>query len=168
MKLIDFETYYNYHILLSFSANKVCNGPFSFHTMLEGPWLHKTAFPTPMVWPLDEIQGSSPLQGHGSWLMCEVALSPYNNVSNTGLHIVAWIWLSNSSKNGQQKSLDWLQATAYAIDDPWSDMQWQLNPFSSRHCLWDILQIRIVNNKGRLHLAARSSIKQKWNEWEDY
>ena len=33
------------------------------------------AFPTPMVWPLDEIQGSSLLQGHGSWLMCEVALN---------------------------------------------------------------------------------------------
>jgi len=28
-----------------------------------------------MVRPLDESQGSSPLQGHGSWLMCEVALS---------------------------------------------------------------------------------------------
>ena len=27
-----------------------------------------------MVRPLDESQGSSPLQGHGSWLMCEVAL----------------------------------------------------------------------------------------------
>ena len=28
-----------------------------------------------MVWPLDESQESSPLQGHGSWLMCEVAIS---------------------------------------------------------------------------------------------
>ena len=28
-----------------------------------------------MVRPLDESQGSTPLQGHGSWLMCEVALS---------------------------------------------------------------------------------------------
>ena len=45
------------------------------HFTLLGPWPHKTAFPTPMVWPLDESQGSSPLQGHGSWLMCEVALS---------------------------------------------------------------------------------------------
>jgi hypothetical protein len=27
-----------------------------------------------MVRPLDESQGSSPLQGHGSWLMCEVTL----------------------------------------------------------------------------------------------
>jgi hypothetical protein len=43
--------------------------------MLEGPRLHITAFPTLMVWPLDESQGSSPLQGHGSWLMCEVALT---------------------------------------------------------------------------------------------
>ena len=51
------------------------HGPFSLHPMLDGPWLHKTAFPTPMVRPLDESQGSSPLQGHGSWLMCEVALS---------------------------------------------------------------------------------------------
>ena len=38
--------------------------------------LHKMAFLTPMVRPLDESQGSSPLQGHGSWLMCEVALKP--------------------------------------------------------------------------------------------
>jgi hypothetical protein len=28
-----------------------------------------------MVRLLDESQGSSPLQGHGSWLMCEVALN---------------------------------------------------------------------------------------------
>jgi hypothetical protein len=27
-----------------------------------------------MVQPLDESQGSSPLQGHGDWLMCEVVL----------------------------------------------------------------------------------------------
>jgi hypothetical protein len=27
-----------------------------------------------MVRPLNENQGSSPLQGHSSWLMCEVAL----------------------------------------------------------------------------------------------
>jgi hypothetical protein len=50
------------------------HGPFSLHTMLEGPSLHITAFPTHMVRPLDESQGCSPLQGHGSWLMCEVAL----------------------------------------------------------------------------------------------
>ena len=50
------------------------HGPFSLHTMLEGPWLPKTAFPTPMVRPLDGSQGSSPLQGHNSWLVCEVAL----------------------------------------------------------------------------------------------
>ena len=49
---------------------------FSLHTMLEGPRLHNMAFPTPMVRPLDESQGSSPLQGHGSWLVCEVALRP--------------------------------------------------------------------------------------------
>ena len=29
-----------------------------------------------MVQPLDESQGPSPLHGHGSWLMCEVALGP--------------------------------------------------------------------------------------------
>jgi len=51
------------------------HGPISLHTMLEGPWLHKTAFPIPVVCPLDEGQRSSPLQGHGSWLKCEVALS---------------------------------------------------------------------------------------------
>ena len=28
-----------------------------------------------MIQPLNESQGSSPLQGHCSWLMCEVALS---------------------------------------------------------------------------------------------
>ena len=28
-----------------------------------------------MVRPLDESQGSSPVQGHISWLVCEVALS---------------------------------------------------------------------------------------------
>ena len=49
--------------------------PFSLHTMLEGPWLPKTTLPTPMVWPLDESRGSSTLQGHGSWLVCELALS---------------------------------------------------------------------------------------------
>jgi hypothetical protein len=43
--------------------------------MLESPQLHKMAFPTPMVRPLDESQGPSPLQGHGSWLMCEVPLN---------------------------------------------------------------------------------------------
>ena len=54
------------------------HGPFSLYTMLEGPWLHKMAFSTPMVRPLDESQGSSPLQGHGSWLVCEVALNSTN------------------------------------------------------------------------------------------
>jgi hypothetical protein len=45
--------------------------------MVEGPRLHITTFPTHMVRPLDESQGSSPLQGRGSWLMFEVALSLY-------------------------------------------------------------------------------------------
>ena len=35
-----------------------------------------------MVRPLDESQGPSPLQGHGSWLMCEVALS----MEDRGVH----------------------------------------------------------------------------------
>ena len=56
------------------------HGPLSLHTMLEGPWLPKTAFPTPMVRPLDESQGSSPLQGHGSWVVCEVALIRLNPI----------------------------------------------------------------------------------------
>jgi hypothetical protein len=30
--------------------------------------------PIPMVRPLDESEGSSPLQGHNSWLTCEVPL----------------------------------------------------------------------------------------------
>ena len=34
-----------------------------------------------MVWPLEESQGSSPLQGHGSWLMCEVALHMISSVT---------------------------------------------------------------------------------------
>ena len=50
------------------------HGPFSLHIMFEDLWLHKMAFPTPMVRPLDDSQGSPPLQGHGSSLMCEVAL----------------------------------------------------------------------------------------------
>ena len=59
------------------------HGPFSLQTMLEGPWLHKITFLTPMVRPLDESRGSSPLQGHGSWLMCEVSL-------RGGLHYGPW------------------------------------------------------------------------------
>ena len=49
-----------------------CNTVHSLHIVLKGPRLHKMAFPTPI--PLDESQGSSPLQGYGSWLLCEVAL----------------------------------------------------------------------------------------------
>jgi hypothetical protein len=50
------------------------HGPFSLHTMLEGMLPCVSAFPTHMVRPLDESQGSSPLQGHNSWLMFKVAL----------------------------------------------------------------------------------------------
>ena len=49
-------------------------GPFSLHTMLEDPWLHKMNMPTPMVHGLEESQGPSALHGHGPWLVCEVAL----------------------------------------------------------------------------------------------
>jgi hypothetical protein len=65
---------------------------FSLHTTLEGPWLHKTAFPTPMVRLLDESQGSSPLQGHSSWLMCEVAMSELVSHSDVWgpLHTQDW------------------------------------------------------------------------------
>ena len=38
-------------------------GPFSLHTMLECPRLPKMAFPTLMVRPFNESEGSSPLQG---------------------------------------------------------------------------------------------------------
>ena len=31
----------------------------------------KKAFPAPIVRPLDDSQGSTPLQGHGFWLLCE-------------------------------------------------------------------------------------------------
>ena len=44
------------------------HGLFSLHTILEGPSPYTMAFPTPMVQLSDESQGSSPLQGHGSWL----------------------------------------------------------------------------------------------------
>jgi hypothetical protein len=62
------------HFLPTKYAMVLQHGPFSLHTMLEGSWLHKMAFPTPMVWPLDESQGSSPLQGRSSWLMCKVGM----------------------------------------------------------------------------------------------
>lgn len=84
------------------------------------------------------------------------AFSPHNNVSNTGLHRVAWFWLSNSSEKQSTKEFG---LTPNNCVCHW----WHLNPFSSRHCLSEtFLQIRIVNNKGRLHLATRSSTKQKW------
>ena len=79
LKLVEFEmNYIKPYPPLVFPPTKYDmvpqRSPFSLHTMIEGPWLHKTAFPIPIVWPLDESQGFSPLQGHNSWLMCEVAL----------------------------------------------------------------------------------------------
>ena len=38
-----------------------------------------------MVRPLDESQGSSPLQGHGSWLVCEVALRARDQYTSSTL-----------------------------------------------------------------------------------
>ena len=54
LKLIKYETYYiKPHPPLFFHQQNMQSSPqhgsFSLHTMLEGPWLHKTAFPTPMV-----------------------------------------------------------------------------------------------------------------------
>ena len=43
------------------------HGPFSLHTILEGPSLHQMAFP--MIRPLDDSQGPSPFRGHGPWLV---------------------------------------------------------------------------------------------------
>jgi hypothetical protein len=68
-KLRKFETYYIKSNPPSFFlptkyAMVPQHGPFSLYTMLEGPWLHITAFPTHVVQPLDESQGSSPLQCH--------------------------------------------------------------------------------------------------------
>ena len=95
LKLVDFETYYINQILPSFPPTIYAmvpqHGPFSLHTMLEGLWLPKTAFPTPMVWPLDENQGSSPLQGHGSRLECGVALRMHSSYCRC----ISWpFWLS--------------------------------------------------------------------------
>ena len=77
LKLIDFETYHmKPNPPLFFPPTKYAtvpqHGPFSLHTMLEGPWLHKTAFPTPMVRPLDESRGPSPLPRSQSRLLAQL------------------------------------------------------------------------------------------------
>ena len=64
-------------ILSFFSASKVYNGPTTWSILTShyarGPETTYNGFPnthgTAFGW-----EGSSPLQGHGSWLMCEVAL----------------------------------------------------------------------------------------------
>jgi hypothetical protein len=43
--------------------------------------------PTPMVRPLDDSQRPSPFHGHGSWLVCEVALSVFSRV---GMRLVSF------------------------------------------------------------------------------
>ena len=49
-----------------------------------------------MVWPLDESQGSSLLllQGHGSWLVCEVALGFGRCFPK---FVFAWCWQVSGS-----------------------------------------------------------------------
>ena len=70
------------------------HGPFSLHTMLEALWLPKMAFPTLIIRPLDESQGSSPLQGHGSSLMCIVALTATSSHAGQDM----WPWDCESPK----------------------------------------------------------------------
>jgi hypothetical protein len=48
---------------------------------LESPWLHKTAFPTPMVWPLDESQGVLTITR--SRLLAHVWSGPYLDLLNS-------------------------------------------------------------------------------------
>ena len=50
-----------------------------------------------MVWPLDESQGSLPLQGHGSWLMCEVALSTLRLFNGHGIKEALYVDQSHKS-----------------------------------------------------------------------
>jgi hypothetical protein len=93
-------------ILPSFSANKVCNGPATWSILTShyawGPVTTYNGFsPTHMVRPLDYSQGSSPLQGHGSWLMCEVVLSDGNHVNYT-CH-----WPLHTSKKNLYDSYAW-------------------------------------------------------------
>ena len=79
LKLVEFETYYmkpNPPLFfrqqnMRWSRNMVHS---HFTLCLRLCDYLKRLFPTPMVRPLDESQGFSPLQGHGSWLVCEVAL----------------------------------------------------------------------------------------------
>ena len=82
-----------------------------FHTILEDPWLHKMAIPTPMVWPLDESQQPSPLHGHNPSLMCEVLLDfmLLQTISTIGsttiIRIVNQVHYMNNRFNFQSMSL---------------------------------------------------------------
>ena len=83
LKLVDFETYYikpNPPLLFHEQNMQLVpqHGPFSVHTMLEGLWLPKTAFSTPMVRLLDESQGPHHYKVTALGL-CEVALNPFAN-----------------------------------------------------------------------------------------
>ena len=57
----------------------ICCGPSKWPTFVlhsvRGPINFKIGFLFPMVWSLDDFQGSSNLHGHGSWFMYEAALS---------------------------------------------------------------------------------------------
>ena len=48
-----------------------------------------------MVWPLVERQGSSPLQSHNSWLMCEVALSKRQQLKHCSRSAMPKIFLQD-------------------------------------------------------------------------
>ena len=73
-KLIEFETYYIKPNPPLFSVNKICNDPATWSILTSHyawwPVTAKNDFPN-----THESQGSSALQGHGSWLVCEVNLS---------------------------------------------------------------------------------------------
>ena len=71
LKLVEFETYcIKPNPPLFFRQQNMQWSRIMVHShftlCLRARDLHKTAFPTPMVQPLDESQGSSPLQSHGS------------------------------------------------------------------------------------------------------
>ena len=48
------------------------------HTTLEGPWPHSMILESVLGQPLDTAFGLSQFHGHGSWLVCEVALIKYH------------------------------------------------------------------------------------------
>ena len=65
-----------------------------------------------MVRPLDESEGSSPLQGHGSWLMCEVALISYPPIP-TSTYRPQRERERERAGSGQPKVLQWRIVNVY-------------------------------------------------------